>query len=114
MACRETWHAYSLAYSKRYGADPVRNATVSSQIKQFVQRIGADESPAVAAFYVDHNAQFYVKKMHSVGVLLTDAEKIRTEWATGRKMTNLEAKNAEQVDAVQAQVERVGRMLGVS
>lgn len=99
-ACRDTWDAYSAAYAERYGADPVRNAQINSQIKQFVQRIGASESPHVAAFFVRHNAQFYVKKMHSVGTLLADAEKIRTEWATNRRVTDTEARQSDKREAL--------------
>jgi phage replication O-like protein O len=83
-ACKETWKAYSAAFNKRYGVTPVRNPKVSSQIKQFVGRIGFEESPKVAEFYVGLNEQFYIKKAHGVGQLLADAEKLRTEWATGR------------------------------
>jgi phage replication O-like protein O len=85
-ACRETWAAYSSAYLTRYGATPIRNQTVSSQIKRFVGRIGYAESPLVAAFYVGLNEPFYSKKAHSVGMMLADAEKLRTEWITGRPL----------------------------
>ena len=98
-SCKETWKSYSTAYFNRYGTDPVRNAKVSSQIKQFVARIGATESPPVAAHFVASNSQFYVSKGHAVGLLLADAEKLRTEWATGRTMT---ATRARQMDKTQA------------
>lgn len=94
-----TWDAYSIAYQDRYGVPPVRNAQVNGQIKNLVARIGADEAPHVAAFYVSHNGGFYVGKMHPVGLLLSDAEKLRTEWATGRQVT---AAAARQVDRKQA------------
>lgn len=41
-ACRKTWEAYKNGYWERYGVDPVRNAKVSSQIKQFVERVGME------------------------------------------------------------------------
>ena len=91
----ETWDAYSDAYRKRYGTNPVRNATVSGQLAQFVKRIGIGESPHVARFFVFHNNNFYVQKMHTVGLLLADAEKLRTEWATGRVMTSVEARQTD-------------------
>lgn len=94
----ETWNAYSIAYKNRYGVDPVRNATVSSQLSQFVKRIGIDESPHVAAYFVHHNNQFYVAKMHTVGLLLADAEKLRTEWVTNRTITSTQAR---QIDKTQ-------------
>lgn len=83
-ACRETWKSYSDAYFSRYKTEPVRNATVNTQVKSFVRRIGAEESPHVAAFFVQSNSAFYVQRGHVFGNLLADAEKLRTEWATGR------------------------------
>jgi len=94
----ETWKAYSNAYQDRYQVTPVRNATVNGQLSSFVKRIGAEESPHVAAFFVTHNNQFYVTKMHTVGLLLADAEKLRTEWATNKTVTHSQAR---QVDKTQ-------------
>lgn len=98
-ACRKTWNAYDAAYAQRYGVKPVRNAKVSSQLKQFVKRIGFEESPQVAAFFVSHANSFYIRKSHDVGSLLADAEKLRMEWATGRMVT---VSSAQQVDKTQS------------
>ena len=84
----ETWKAYADAYRKRYGVEPVRNKSVNSMFCKLVEKLGAEEAPAVAAFYVTHQGQFYVAKMHPVNLLVADAEKLRTEWATGRQVTN--------------------------
>lgn len=92
-----TWEAYRAAYLKRYGEPPVRNASVNSKIKQFVNRIGAEEAPLVAEFYLTHNDRFYVQTMHTAGSLLRDAEKLRTEWATGNKMLGTIAIQAERI-----------------
>src|SRR5262249_35154800 len=70
------------------GVKPVRHKLVNSMLCKLVEKLGTEEAPAVAAFYVTHQGQFYVTKMHPVNLLLTDAEKLRTEWATGRQMTN--------------------------
>lgn len=91
----ETWAAYAEAYRRRYNAEPVRNATVNGQLAQLVGRLGADESPSVAAWYVGHQNRFYVGAGHSVGVLLRDCEKLRTEWATGRQGTAAQANQAD-------------------
>jgi hypothetical protein len=80
IACRATWHAYANAYKARYTEMPVRNAPVNTQIKAFVQRIGHEESPQVAAFYVRSEEARYKKSMHDTGNLLRDAEKLRTAW----------------------------------
>ena len=84
-ACRATWAAYAEAYAARYSTDPVRNAKVNSNVKDFVKRIGREESPAVAAFFVTSiNDAFVVRSCHPVGSLLQNAEAYRTQWATGR------------------------------
>jgi uncharacterized protein YdaU (DUF1376 family) len=86
----ETWKAYKQAYLQRYGVEPVRNASVNGQISQFVKRLGI-EAPAVASFYVGSNAAFYVRGKHGTGPMLKDAEGLRTEWATGREVTQTQA-----------------------
>lgn len=87
-----TWDAYAEAFVSRYGVEPVRNATVNAQMLHFVERIGAAEAPDVARFYVAScSSAFYVKRCHAVGVLLTDAESLHTQWATHRPVTATEA-----------------------
>lgn len=93
--CRATWTAYGLAYQDRYGVAPVRNAKVSGQVKQFCQRIPHTEAPLIAGFYVWHNQSFYVTKGHPIGLMLNDAEKLRTEWATNTKITTSQAQLAD-------------------
>ena len=110
VACRAVWESYSQAYDWRYGATPVRNAKVSGQIKLFVGRIGMGEAPFVAAFFVQHNAQYYVQKMHGVGLLLADAEKLRTEWATGKSIT---ATRSKQIDQTAANAGAVGEAMTI-
>lgn len=99
-ACRETFREYQQAYAARYGAPHVDNAKVRSQIKQFVQRIGRDESPLVAAWYVQHPGAKYVASMHGMDCLLKDAEKLRTEWATGRVVTSTAARQSDRRGAM--------------
>ncbi|HRP64274.1 MAG TPA: hypothetical protein PK400_13320 [Phycisphaerales bacterium] len=103
-ACRKTFHEYQRAYAARYGSSHVDNAKVRSQIKQFVQRIGFDESPMVAAWFVQHPGAKYVSAMHGVGVLLADAEKLRTEWATGRVVTTTTARQSDRRGAMASAV----------
>lgn len=90
-----TWTAYSDAYFNRYGTDPVRNASVNGKLAQFVARLGRDEAPLVASFFVGHNNGYYVREMHAVGAMLKDAEKLRTEWATNTRMTQTKALQAD-------------------
>lgn len=96
-ACRAVWGAYSAAYKSRYGVEPIRNATINAQVKQLVRRLGHDDAPSVAAFYVGHNGRYYVEKLHPIGACLTDAEKLRTEWATGRRMSGGKAREIERI-----------------
>lgn len=99
-ACRETWAAYSAAYALRYGIAPVRNAQVNAKVKAFVQRIGHDEAPGVARFYVERvTERFVVSKCHDVGLLLSGAEGYRTQWATGQAMTQTRAAQADKTQA---------------
>lgn len=95
LANRATWTAYAFAYKARYGADPVPNAKQNALIAQFVQRIGASEAPAVAAFYVRSNNAFYVRIKHSLEALVKNAEGLRTEWVTGRTVTETEARQLD-------------------
>lgn len=94
-----TWRSYRDAYKEKYREAPVYNAKTGGQLRSFVSRVSSEEAPLIARFYLSHSDQFYVKSMHPVGMLLRDAEKLRTEWATGRKMTGAQAKHAEQKDA---------------
>lgn len=94
-ACRETWSGYSDAYELRYQAKPVRNQKVNALVKQFVQRVSREEAPMIAGWFVAHPGSYYVSRMHDFGCLLSDAEKLRTEWATGRVMTQGKARQSD-------------------
>lgn len=95
-ACKTTWSAYAVEYRTRYGIDPVRNVKVNSNVKNFVKRIGYDEAPGVAAFYVRNVSEaFVVRGCHALGALLQNAEAYRTQWATGQAMTNTRAQQAD-------------------
>jgi len=91
----ETFKAYSAAYEIRYKAKPVRNTSVSSKLCQFVDRVGVEEAPLIAAYFVSHNNEWYVKNGHQVGALLQDAEKLRTEWATNTQITSTKASQSD-------------------
>lgn len=91
----ETWSAFETAYEGRYGARPVRNAMVNGQMANFVKRLGQEEAPAVAAWYLSHNNRYYVQVCHSVAAMVKDAEKLRTEWVRRRQVTAAEATQAD-------------------
>lgn len=93
------WQAYSLAYSNRYGVEPVRNAKVNGMLAKLLDRVPMDELPAIAAFYVGSNRGLYVSSKHCVDLLSRDIEGLRTEWATGRQTTDTEARLADRTQA---------------
>ena len=96
-ACRLTWDAYAAAYGDKYGAQPLRNAKVNTAIKLFVQRIGHEEAPAVAAFFVQRvDDSMVLRGMHDTGSLLKGAEAYRTQWATGRTAVFMTQSNRNQ------------------
>ena len=107
----ETWNAYSTAYSERYGTLPVRNAKVNGQLAQLVGRLGADEAPAVARSYLANRNSLYVSSKHCTDLLLRDAEKLRTEWATGNVTHSQDAREEDRLSATGAMWDRVGRRL---
>lgn len=95
-ACRATWTAYSQAYEKRYRVKPVRNAPVNANVKALVKRLGQEEAPLVAAWYVEKvNEAFVVRNSHGVGVLVNQAESYRTQWACGQAVTSEGARQAD-------------------
>ena len=94
-ASGQVWSAYASAYAARYGCEPTRNAKVNGQVAQFVRRVPAEDAPAIAATYVRSNNARYVAAGHSVGCLLQDAEKLRTELLTGRQGTAHAAASAD-------------------
>lgn len=87
--------AYAEAYGHRYAVDPVVNAKVRGIFAQLVKRLGAEDAIAVAGWYPTHSFGLYVRSGHAVDLLLRDAEKLRTEWATGTRMTDVGARHAD-------------------
>lgn len=102
------WNAYAAAYRLRYGTDPVRNSKANKILCLLVDRLGADEAPQVAAWYVRHQGAWYVRNGHSLDQLLKDAEKLRTEWATGNSVTESQARQA---DRTQGTANIFGRLI---
>jgi len=91
------WEAYSAAYFERYGTEPVRNATVNSQLAKIVDAIGEEEAIHVARFYLQHNNRYYVQQCHAVGPMLKDITALRTQWATNTQMTESKARTADRL-----------------
>lgn len=90
-----TWQAYARAYRERYGVVPASNVKTRSQIAQFVRYVGAQDAPALAAFYVRHNDAWFVKCRHDVGNLLKAYQQVATDFARGEQMTGQKARQME-------------------
>jgi hypothetical protein len=98
-ACRATWTAYARAYGERHGVSPVRNAKVNGNVRQLVKRLGHAEAPLVAAWFLRVNERYVVQGMHDLGLLLARCEAYRTQWATGRQMTQTSAQQQDQTQS---------------
>ena len=61
----------------------------------------------MAGFYVRHNGALYGRAGHPVELLLRDAEKLRTEWATGRMVTDTEARETDRRQGVGSRYQRL-------
>lgn len=101
-ATTPVWKAYAAAYEKRYGAPPKTNARNNSLLAQVISRIGAEEAPAVAEFYVTHSLAKFVQNLHPLDMFLANCEPLRTQWFTGKRVTSTSAhrqdKTQENVD----------------
>jgi hypothetical protein len=84
---RAVWIAYSLAYRRRYGGEPIRNAKVNGQLAQFIRRVPSEWATATVTHYVGSPNARYVAARHDVGNLLRDAEKLCSEAQTGQRVT---------------------------
>ena len=81
------WQAYAAAFRERYQVDPPRNATVNTQMANFVKRVGAQDAPRIAAHYLGLSDRMYMQDYHSVGLMLKQAEKLKTQWAISNRTT---------------------------
>jgi hypothetical protein len=94
------WSSYREAYKQRYSVEPVRNARANAILSQLVDRLGAQEAPAVATWYVEHGRALYVTLKHPLGLLLQDCEGLRTEWARGQRVTETEGRQSDRTAAI--------------
>lgn len=79
---------------------------VNGQIKNLVNRVGAEDAPRLVKFYLSLNDPFYVRTLHPVGPMLKDCETLMTRMRTGVQIT--ERSRAQQVSAHnQSQLERI-------
>lgn len=98
-ACRETWAAFCEAYEERYTVRPLRHAQVNANVKTFVQRVGYEDAPKVAAFYVWINDQFLVRNSHEFQYLTRNAGSYWTQWKRQKPVTATTARQQERTQA---------------
>lgn len=91
----EAWEHYCGAYRTRYGVAPIRNARVNSMLARLSTVLPQEELGGIIEHYCRHQGALYVRAKHPVNLLLRDAEALRTEWATGRMVTDTEAREAD-------------------
>lgn len=110
-ACRQTWISFAGAYQERYSTPPVRNATVNSCVREFVKRIGQEEAPKVAEFFVWINDQYLIRQGHAFQILTKGAEGYRTQWATGRKVTTTQARQLDKTASNRSAVDEAKELV---
>lgn len=101
---RKIWEAYFKAYLVRYNVEPTRNASVNGKISQLAGRLG-DDAPDVIYFYLKHNDSSYLKKLHDIGLCLSNAESLHTQWKRGRAITGNDVRRFEKAAATAEMVE---------
>lgn len=105
------WANYACAYRARYGTWPVWNQKAGANMSQLVDRVGAERAPAVAAYYLKLNSQFYTSRLHPVGLLLQDCESIATQLATGQQVTQAKARQVDSTQTNASNAEEAKRWL---
>lgn len=108
------WNAYSEAYEERYKVKPVRNRTTNSQAKALSERLGVENACEVVRFYLTHNDSFFVRDQHPIGLCLSKAEALHTQWQRGKPVTSIMAnqfaKQKHNTDAFDRVIEKLGEM----
>lgn len=94
-----TWRAYANAFIAKHKVAPKWNRAIGGMVAQVVARLGADDAPRVAEFYVTMNNAFYTQRMHPVTLLLRDCESIYAQFCTGRAMTSTRARQIDRQEA---------------
>ena len=98
------WEAYREAYRGRYGVEPIRNATTNSQCAALGRRLG-EAAIEVVRFYLSHNDGFYLRNQHPIGLCLSQAESLHTQWQRGVAVTATQVREFEKTQTTQNAVE---------
>jgi hypothetical protein len=93
------FEAYSEAYAKRYGQEPLRNAKVNSACSQIAKQVGVEIGKAVMHFYLEQNVAWYVQKAHAIEYALKDLQALRTNMLNNQAMSSRQAQLADKQQA---------------
>jgi hypothetical protein len=104
------FEAYREAYRARYGVDPVRNATTNSQCTALAKRLG-EAAPEVVRFYLTHNDGYYLRAQHPIGLCLSQAESLHTQWQRGVAVTAGQVRQFENQQNTKSAVEQAIEIL---
>lgn len=70
-----TWLAYAMAFKVRYGQWPIYNGPVGALVAKVVARLGRDEAPTAARYYVEHvKTAALIDNHHPISSLLGSCE----------------------------------------
>lgn len=105
----DTWTAYSTAYEARYGTQPLRNGAVNSMLSKFIDRVGADNAPAIAVFFVASPDKYFVANLHPVALLLKHAESLHTQWKLNIHVTSTQINALEKAAMINHAVQVVSQ-----
>lgn len=115
--CDLTWQAYEQEYQKRYGIKPfIRKevATVAhfSMMKRFVKKFG-DISPAIAMFFVNHNAEYFMQNNHLMSIMCQEKTMnlLYADYLNGTQTTANRVRKWHEANDSMSQAERVYRKL---
>lgn len=111
QACKATWAAYRSAYFDRYGFEPQRNAQVNASVKALVQRVGQDDAPHVAEFYLQINTAFLTENMHAFEFLTKRANSYWAQWKSNKPMTATLARQIEKTATNRSAVDEAKEIL---
>lgn len=106
---KNIWESYEIAYKEKYGDQPLRNARVNSLLKALRARLPHESIPDVLRHYLSSQNAYYVSRGHSLECLVKDAEKIYTEWRTGKKGSQTAARRTDKDLALQERLNRIDK-----
>lgn len=107
QAAALAFEAYAKSYAERTGELPTRNAKTNRLLQELVRRLGVEEAPHVAAFYVTHNSAFYAERLWPLDLLVRDCEGLRTQWARGQAVTREDVRNLARSQSYFDQLRRI-------